>query len=231
MSEFVVLVPSRGRPESAARLSEAFRKTTSTTEAQLSFILDKDDPSLNEYYSAIPMPYGVHVVDPGTRGIVHPLNQSALIYSYMMGPGSILGFMGDDHLPKTWGWDEAIWDAILSMGGGFAYGNDLLQGQALPTACFMSTEIVIELGFMAPPVLNHLYVDNFWRDMGNAIGRLKYLPDVIIEHLHFSTGASPHDETYQAANDANISHDRAAYNVYLQTMFATDREKLVNLLR
>ncbi len=42
-----VVVPSRGRPENAERLAQAFKDTN--TEADLYIVIDNDDPKWNEY--------------------------------------------------------------------------------------------------------------------------------------------------------------------------------------
>jgi hypothetical protein len=51
-------------------------------------------------------------------------------------PPRYLASLGDDHRPRTKGWDRRLIDAIESLGGapGIAYGDDKLQGAALPTA-------------------------------------------------------------------------------------------------
>src|ERR1022692_4739674 len=66
--------------------------------------------------------------------------------------------MGDDHLPRTPGWDRLLLDGLADMGGGFAYGNDLYQGEILPTAVAVSSPIVAALGWMCLPALNHMFV-------------------------------------------------------------------------
>jgi hypothetical protein len=90
--------------------------------------------------------------------------------------------MGDDHFPRTHGWDQAYLDALRELGTGIVYGNDLLQGHRLPTQCAMTADIVRRWGYMALPTLRHMYVDNFWRDLGNAADCLRYLPEVVVEH-------------------------------------------------
>lgn len=217
----LVLVPSRGRPESAHRLKAAFNKTRVLKETRLLFVLDSDDETIASY------PEERLVYQPsGRKGMVDPLNKAALGHakSYNM-----IGFMGDDHLPKTVGWDDFLYDSFDDDGSHFIYGNDLLQGEKLPTACMVSTEVILALGYMAPPVLQHLYVDNFWRDLGKATNSLAYDPDIVIEHLHFTNGKSQDDKTYQEANAA-VETDRLAYLEYIANgAFARDVMKVLAL--
>jgi hypothetical protein len=124
--------------------------------------------------------------------------------------------MGDDHMPRTVGWDAAYLEALRELGTGLVYGNDLLQGSSLPTQVAMTTDIVRALGYMAPPDLTHLYVDNFWRDLGRSAGCLRYLPDVIVEHRHPAAGKAQWDAGYARVNNsAMYEHDATAYEQYI----------------
>lgn len=215
-----VLVPSRGRPESAARLQDAFKKLCTRPDTFLIFVLDSDDKTLKDYK-------GNHIIlQPSERrGIVDPLNRA---WASLLNPAKV-GFMGDDHLPKTEGWDQKIFDELERLGTGFVYGNDLLMGERLPTACFMTGDIPKALGYMAPPQLKHLYVDDFWLRVGTFIESISYLPDVVIEHLHFSTGKSDLDQTYKDANHPEV--DRLAWESYMSGLGSPGHADCVKVRR
>jgi hypothetical protein len=202
----LVIVPTRGRPQNAARLVKAFEETESLN-ADLLFVADHDDPELPAYRTAAPRLMAYQGAS-GT-GMVAGLNWAAVIYADVY---DHLGFMGDDHLPRTAGWDAHVLGALNSPWPQVVYGNDLFQGERLPTAAFLPSRMVRALGYMAPPVLRHLYVDNFWLELGQALGGLKYLPDVVIEHLHPAAGKTPMDERYAAVNapEADVA-DRLAW--------------------
>lgn len=192
-----VVVPSRGRPENAERLAQAFKDTN--TEADLYVIIDNDDPKWDEYaksetYKKLP-------ADNKTGGCAKSLNTGAVnllditkypLYDYFV-------FMGDDHLPRTQGWDKAFIQA-LGQNTGIVYGDDLLQGSNLPTAFGMSRDLVSELQGMTFPGCIHLFFDNFVKQLGLDLEYLKYLPDVIIEHLHPVAGKAEMDEGYARVN-------------------------------
>ena len=138
-----------------------------------------------------------------------------------------IGFMGDDHRPRTVGWDTAYLEALRELGSGIVYGNDLLQGERIPTQVAMTTDIVRELGFMAPPVLKHLYVDNFWRDLGTAAGCLRYLSNVVVEHMHPIAGKAPWDDGYARVNAPTMySGDANAYAKWAAMDLAAAVEKV-----
>jgi hypothetical protein len=192
-----VVVPSRGRPENAERLAQAFKDTN--TEADLYVIIDNDDPKWDEYAKS--QNYKKLPADNKTGGCAKSLNTGAVnllditkypLYDYFV-------FMGDDHLPRTQGWDKAFIHA-LGQNTGIVYGDDLLQGSNLPTAFGMSRDLVEELQGMTFPGCVHLFFDNFVKQLGLDLEYLKYLPDVIIEHLHPVAGKAEMDEGYARVN-------------------------------
>jgi hypothetical protein len=138
--------------------------------------------------------------------------------------------MGDDHRPRTVGWDQRFCEC-LSGGTGIVYGNDLLQSEAMATAVAMTSNIVTALGYMAPTEMKHLCVDVVWKDWGVAIDRLTYLPDVVLEHLHPANGKAPMDAGYVDANSTErVQEDNAAYHRYRTGRFDADVVKLKALL-
>jgi hypothetical protein len=132
--------------------------------------------------------------------------------------------MGDDHRPRTQGWDVAYVQALRAMGStGIVYGNDLLQGQNIPTQVAMTSDIVQALGYMAPDSLTHLFVDNYWKDLGVGAGCLTYLADVIVEHLHPFAGKALMDEGYHRVNAPSMyATDQGAYTAYVQGQLLAD---------
>lgn len=216
MAELVVIVPSRGRPDAAAALARQFAATC-TDATELVFAVDADDPQLDGY-RGLRSGLGphqrarVHVVpDPST--MVHALNQAAL--AILEDAPFAVGFLGDDHFPRSRGWDTAYLTALSELGTGIVYGNDLLQGSRLPTQCAMTADIVRTLGYMAPPVLRHMYVDNWWLDLGKTAQCLRYLPDVIVEHRHPLAGKAPWDDGYRRVNASDVfDADAVAYEAW-----------------
>jgi hypothetical protein len=211
-----VVVPSRGRPENVERLAQAFKDTGA--EADLYIVIDNDDPKWNEYaksenYKKLP-------ADNKTGGCAKSLNTGAVLllditkyplYDYFV-------FMGDDHLPRTPGWDKAFIQA-LGTNTGIVYGDDLLQGANLPTAYGMSRDLVNELRGMTFPGCVHLFFDNFVKQLGLDLEYLKYLPDVIIEHMHPIAGKAQMDEGYERVNQPKwYEKDLLTLQKYLSDM-------------
>jgi hypothetical protein len=216
MNKVLLIVPTRGRPEKAQEFYDAYKNNSSITD--LVFGLDDDDV---EYPRIDGVIYEVNprAMMNGTLNLI--ANKYADQYDY-------IAFMGDDHRIRTPEWDVRLVEAIENLPYGIAYGNDLLQGENLPTAVLVNSNLIKTLGFMAPPAMKHLYLDNFWRDMGRAIGQLRYLGDVVIEHMHYLNGKAVEDAGYQEVNSNAIAiHDRTAYEHYVRNSFDSDKAKLV----
>jgi hypothetical protein len=143
-----------------------------------------------------------------------------------------VGFMGDDHRPRTVDWDNRLMDVLAQSPASIAYGNDLLQGEKMATAVVMTSDIVAALGYMAPPCLVHLCVDLCWNLWGERLGTLTYLDNVVIEHMHPANGKAMNDAGYQDANSTErIASDSAAFYEYRDGgQLDADVDKLRTLL-
>jgi len=212
MSNALMIVPTYQRLGNVVRQLQALVDTDTTIDVL--YACDSDDPDLSVVVAAcVAVSFVGYVVTPGRSGMLTKLNAAAV---HNAGSYRYIGFMGDDHLPRTRHWDRDLCTAIDALGEpGVAYPNDLLQGENMPTAVLLSAGIVTELGYMAPPVLAHMYCDNFWLDLGHGLGAATYLPDTIVEHMHFSVGKSVLDASYQHSNHPDVyANDKANYERY-----------------
>lgn len=227
MKDLAIIVPSRGRPNNIDRLHRAMLGTASKVD--LVVAVDDDDPHLPGYQAIWELHNHGFALGVGPRlRLVGTLNATALAVE-----NRYIGFMGDDHMPRTKGWDDRYIASLDDSGpGGMVFGNDMIQGPNLPTQIAMDRRIVDTLGFMAPPVLTHLYVDNFWLDLGHELATLRYLPDVVVEHLHPVAGNTEWDDTYAEANSVTrYNTDEAAFRTYRETQFHQDVGRLREALR
>lgn len=221
MTDLLVIVPSRGRPQSIERLLSAWNDTAGGV-ASLLVALDDDDPYAPMYPAH---PDVTYTVAP-RNGFAPRLTAEALDRA----PHHFaLASWGDDHIPRTHGWDTALLEALGSMGTGFAYGDDLIQGENLPTACAMTSDIVSTLGWMTPPGMAHLYVDDVWLTLGRAVDRIRYLPDVVIEHYH--PMHRPDVEADDLVRDANSAAAYAADRAVFDRWKADDLPGCVEKIR
>lgn len=229
LPDLTVLVPSRGRPAALADLAEAVH-TTAAGAVEVLAAVDDDDPARDEYLQgASPRTYRV-LVGPRRSlcGWTNELANLRLAAAVVPCP-RYFASLGDDHRPRTPGWDRMLIEAIEQLPGpGFAYGNDLLQGRALPTAWVASTEVVRALGWMMLPTCAHMYVDAAILALGLDTGRIAYRADVIIEHLHPLAGKASWDPSYRESNSSGrYDADRAAYEAWHANQRAADAARLL----
>lgn len=208
-----IIVPSRGRPEAALQLINAVADTRQIRTTSLVFSVDDDDSHLDLYRDVCKTRPDIAQIDVvrANGWMVGALNQTArrVVTDQQV---TAVGFFGDDHRPRTPGWDASYLGALTELGAGIVYGNDLLQFDFVPTQCAISASIIRTLGWMAHPSLKHMYVDTLWKDMGNVAGKLQYLPDVIVEHLHYINGKAVEDDGYQRVNaKAVFEEDERAF--------------------
>lgn len=207
MADLLVIVPSRGRPKNIALLHDAWQATATGSSALL-VAVDDDDPTLPDYRTVCNERGIALTVGPRLR-MVPTLNEIARLVA----PEHFaLGFMGDDHRPRSRSWDERYLETLRELGTGWVYGNDRYAGERLPTQWAQTSDIVQALGGMIPAPVTHLFADNQIFDLGHATGRIRYLPNVVIEHMHPIIGKAIDDDGYREVNSPEVFEaDRQVY--------------------
>lgn len=228
MADLLVIVPTRGRPDNARRALEAWDATDAWSHAELMLAVDADDPQIHAYHAV-----GAERADGGQVSLfemprwepmVAKLNEAARATTAGFWA---LGFAGDDHLPRTVGWAKSYLDALREMETGVVYGNDLLQGERIPTQWAMTADIVAALGRMVPANVEHLNSDSSVYDLGHAAGCIRYLSDVVIEHVHPAVGKAPEDTQYRRWNGPiQVKKDARAYQLWRSAQLARDAAKV-----
>ncbi len=183
--------------------------------SDLLFIIDANDPEHDQYHFEVGQERCM-TIENQTRGMAYPINKAANAIA-KQDKYDFFAFLGDDHRPRTAEWDLQLM-AAMQQRPSMAYGNDLLQGKRLPTMIVMTSDIVKALGGMVPPNMKHLYLDNFWKKLGEDLGALTYLDEVIVEHMHPVAGKAEWDEGYKEVNAQEVySFDALAYQNYIQS--------------
>lgn len=120
------------------------------------------------------------------------------------------GIFADDVLP------EGDWDArLIAAAGsdGVAYGDD---GIGACTHFCIGGDLVREIGWLALPGLDRLYIDTTWQAIAESRGVLRYLPDVKVTHMHPSAGRGMMDAIYRKPDDVKAA-DRAVYEAFRES--------------
>lgn len=182
----ILIVPSRGRPQRAVKMVHSAR-STATAPVTIVVAVDADDPTLAQYRRKVRETQ----ILPERIGYGPAIN--AIVAA---NPGhDVYGAFGDDVVFRTSGWDEKVRATLATPG--IAFPNDMAHGPGWPTAVFMSGAIVEALGWLALPDCRHQYIDNAWKRLGDDLGILRYMPDVIAEHEHQAYGKAELDQTYR----------------------------------
>lgn len=104
---------------------------------------------------------------------------------------------GDDLVFRSKAWDVAIRTAFTTVADRilFVHGNDGKWDGALGTHGFLHRRWVETVGYFVPPYFSSAYNDTWLTNVADQLGRHLYLPDVYIEHMHWSFGKMAKDQT------------------------------------
>jgi hypothetical protein len=189
--------PTRGRPENVRRLISSAQETAAHLDKlECVFYFDDDDKTSRTLRSDPAVFDGkrtVPVVGPRTV-LSESWNRCADVAK-----GDILHHCGDDIVFRTRDWDELVErefaatpDRILLV-----YGRDGIHDSNLSTHAFVHRRWVEALGYLCPPYFSSDWNDTWLFDVAGAIGRRRYLPELYTEHMHFSNGKAPLDQTHR----------------------------------
>lgn len=222
MARLLLTCPSRGRPELIKEMIKSF-EDTKTEESDLCIYLDNNDPHLSYYVENIDKKYYIvgeqmpvaqihnHIVD------IHPT------YEYYMPVNDDMKFINKC-------WDILLINAINERGDGWgiSYGRDT-DGKEFfpqfPTFSVVSRNIINTIGYLYPRELKMLFGDTFLLDIGRAIGKLFYVPSVVIYHKQ-----PVHLDTYDRKSEQFYNSERDAYARYIDNNLEKDVEKLLEAI-
>ena len=193
-NDLLVMVPTRGRRAQCERLLKSFAETSAC--ADLLFITDPDDDS----YAGMDWGDAVHAVLEPREFLSGKLNKTA---AAMAGVYRVLMWCADDHVFRTPGWDKLMLATLDDLGGsGWVYPDDKRRSD-VPEIWMCSSDVVQALGWFANPVLSHYYLDNSTGEIGKRSGLIRWCPQAVVEHLHYSVCPdTDHDGVYRETEGA-----------------------------
>ncbi len=217
--KFSILVPTRGRPENVIRLIESIIKTASGKhKIEVIFYIDEDDETFPNHLETNSM---ISVVR-GKRVWIS-LAWNTL---YSNSKGEIIMYSGDDVVFETYNWDEMVSNAFKNFPDnyGLVYGNDggWYSGK-LAINGFVHKDWPKLLGYLAYPA--RLSALDLWiHECAAYIGRVTYLDEVIIRHIHYRQGEAlaEFDKTYQEAYEKSVKWG------ILETYLSLKRERRID---
>lgn len=191
--EISVLLPTRGR----ARQCEEMLCTLAETSAEPDRIeivlrVDRDDSESHDIDAA-----GMAV----TR-LIRPRAMMGVMTNecYRASRGRYIFLANDDVVFHTQAWDLRFREALAEFRDdiGFVWGNDGYTGG--PTHPILTRTVCELMGGVCPNAYDRVFIDVHLHDLFQKLkqrghDRLRFLPDVQIEHLHVDAGKSTGDAT------------------------------------
>lgn len=206
----MIILPSRRRPEHLKRFFQSYIESESS-EPGLVIIGYDDWHDLNLTYAEIPLPHGwdfeVSMFESMGDKIRH------IWPKFAKEEWASLILLNDDHVLETPAWDKKL---IAQLNGrNFITCNDMWQPTRAAGATIWSRDLLLAVGYIFPPGMQHLFIDDVWQDLGRETGCWINDQSVIVHHVHaFRTGIE--DETHRIGY-SNWAHDEAIYNIWKNT--------------
>ena len=211
-----IIVPTRKRPVAVTELVESIVNTADDfSKIEILFYIDPDDVQSERRILELVSTHGSNIKYTSSR---ETLNLSQMWnYAYdKLNTSDIIMLCGDDIRFRTRSWDTMVRNEFIQVDDNIllVYGDDKYHGIKHATHSFVHKRWVEASGFWLPPYFCADYVDTWLFEVATQIGRIKYLPTVVTEHMHYTFGKSAFDETSQRKSAAaNREHPAHIYNI------------------
>jgi hypothetical protein len=221
----LTIVGSRNRPDKTVECFEQLKKVSHISDFLL--LINEDQQDLYPDIDGVK-----RVVVPASWG-----NTSTAKVNYFVDQKLFTGYftvsgIDDDCRVTTDGWDLLLSLPLRAKGYGVSWGNDTIQNGRIPTKWTMTVNIIEALGFVAPPGLIHLFVDDFLARIGKELNSAHYAPNVMMEHHHWLNKKAEMDETYmETASRETWDHDERVWNEYVTGQFHEDLHRVKQALK
>lgn len=221
------ICPTRGRPEKLQTMIDSFYDTTEGL-SNLLIAIDSDDRSYDRLIVCNNSEQIIWEVNEPIGGkFLHLLNKMALKY---VDQYKYIGFMEDDVIFRTDEYESKFIQKFQELGDlSIVHGNDGINTPRLISLPVLTSRLVKSLGFFAPPELNCLWADYFWRELVNTgLVREWYFPEIVIQHMHYSVANNNiPDHTAKIMEQVAIPDFHGYYN-YIKSKFYEDIKRLRN---
>lgn len=203
------VLPTRNRADNCDRFIQAWRTTGATTPVYVR--LDECDPDLDRVRS-LPWPAEFEIVI-GPRSRIGPSLQEAF-HRYPDRPW--YGFLADDVVPRTAGWDQRLVSAAVP--DRISCANELWEKDIRICHPCIGGDLVRFVGFLALPVVQHWGTDTVWERLHHDFGMNNKQRDVIVEHAHYKFEQASLDQTYQESQEFRQA-DKAAFRDWMDVEY------------
>lgn len=218
------VIPSRGRPQRLREMWESAQKTKSDPDVEIDLIIgvDADDPQVDVYIDI----FGPTRVLVAQDRISYAARCNQLVWYT---DGDLMWMGNDDFLFRTVGWDTKVRTAANKVTDNIflIFPEDGFK-RAIPfaTTSFLPRRVVEIMGGVFPYIFYHNCCDPYLSNIFERLGRLIYLPDVLIEHMHVNRGKAQMDDTYARGKDT----EQADLDSWTMEYTAPVRDRVAQIL-
>lgn len=234
MNKISILVPSRERLDLKLTLISSIITTVSDiNNVELIFGIDEDDPTREIAYKiadAIPF---VKIIDIQNEGKFIGINKIwNILYPYAI--GDILGYIGDDMIFRTKGWDLEILKEFKTAPEDniklvHCFDGTRTQDEISVNA-FIHKQYTDVLGYMCREEFLINWSDQWMYQTFKAFNRVTFRPDIYIHHNHWIYGQRAKDKTAERMLSDNKDKISDALWESLRPQRHNDVEKLSTYL-
>jgi hypothetical protein len=213
------LLTTRGRPEACQQVLDACEATGMTSEG----VVYVDETA--DLYRTIRLPENWSIRRTTTLGSI----AASMRYCQRRFPEATqYGWLADDMIPQTDGWDRLLEEAAGNWR--VAYANDLglahdpawaewvRKGSLITCAPCWGAKLIRAVGWWAPPGMRQGGIDGAWDALLDDLGLGVYLDHVIVEHLSWQSGKRAKDGTDDLPH---VQEDVALYHQWVRDERAT----------
>ncbi len=237
-----LLCPTRERLASAKRLVKSVYRTAVIPERiEILFYVDADDIQKDAYQLFAEL----------TKNIFKRLLRCEFFIGEPMSiskscnilasrsKGDVLILSNDDQVYVDYGWDICLDNEVKKFPDGIycMWFNEGLTAGRNCLSPIVSRKWYETLGYFTPGIFEFWNNDTWIEDIARKIDRLHYIPNMLVQHLHYMVGRSWFDKTYHCHVDKgdherdyellkNTDRDREIAAEKLRRVMDNDRNKM-----
>ncbi len=234
-----LLTPTRQRPGRLARFLQSVSETMSGDNQITAYnYVDNDDPELDEYRQLDSVagrfsPLAVSFFFEEPKSVSKSWNDLAAQAVDDVNEIIIMG--NDDQIYRTQNWDLVLVDRVSTYKDRIfcAWFEDLINGSNHCAFPMVSSKWYKTLGYFTPGVFHFGYNDTWIYDIAKKIDRCCFIPQVTVEHMHFSVNKSEVDGTYKrnrVAERGNLYEKDIVIFKETDALRQADAEKLMKVM-
>lgn len=225
-TRILVRMPTRGRPAQAISVLSAYQSMAGMP-IQMEVIVDNDDETVTSEVLYRFHALGCHIVFGDHENKVAACNDGRVSEWDVIVLGS------DDMVPVKDGWAVRIvelFEEHFPFFDGCLHTDDGYAHDRVNTLSILGRRYYeMHHRRIYNPIYKSLFCDDEHTEIARKLGRIVYVPEVLIEHRHPAAGKAKLDELY-AKNDALWKQDEAIYKMQLASGFGLSEMKLSLLI-